>query len=116
MKNYHASVFLSLLDPDASFFTFQTFSEPKHTPIGLLPQVLHGSFQDILPKLNAMNRQGAGIFVSVNATDGKGRKAENIIRIRAIWQDDDVASRERFRYGPPWSLRPHPASFSAIGW
>lgn len=35
-------------------------------------------------------RQGAGVFVTVNETDGKGRSKKNITRIRAIWVDIDA--------------------------
>ena len=34
-------------------------------------------------------RHGAGVYVTINETDGKGRKKENIVRIRAVWQEDD---------------------------
>jgi hypothetical protein len=40
-------------------------------------------------ELSHLNEQGAGIFVTVNETDGKGRKRENITRVRAVWQEDD---------------------------
>src|SRR5262245_6337687 len=33
--------------------------------------------------------QGAGVYVTVNETDLRGRKSENIIRVRAVWQEDD---------------------------
>src|ERR1700681_4433957 len=89
MQNAQASRFLSLLDPTASAFTFQTVPEPKGKPTNLWPQVVHGSLNDLLPKLTDLNRQGAAIYVTVNETDGKGRKAANITRIPAIWQDDD---------------------------
>ena len=111
MRNDHASVFLSLLDPDASFFTFQIVPEPKLRPTGLPPQLLHGSFQDILPTLTTLNKQGAAIFVSVNATDGKGRRAENIIRTRCIWQDDDDGFRGVFPLEPSIIVSTSPGKF-----
>ena len=43
-----------------------------------------------------MNEQGAGVFVTINETDGKGRKSENIKRIRAVWQEDDDAFEGAF--------------------
>jgi hypothetical protein len=33
--------------------------------------------------------RGAGVFVTVNESDGRGRRADQIIRVRAIWQEDD---------------------------
>ena len=38
-----------------------------------------------------LNEQGAGIFVTVNATNFKGRETTNIIRVRALWVDLDGA-------------------------
>ena len=100
MPNDQAFRFLSLLDPTASAFTFQTVPEPKGKPTNLWPQVLHGSLSDLLPKLTDLNRQGAAIYVTVNETDGKGRKADNITRVRAIWQDDDVGYKGDFPLQP----------------
>jgi hypothetical protein len=94
------SRFVALLDADAEAFTFQTVPEPKDKPTRLWPQVLHGSIDDLLPKLTTLNRQGAGIYVTVNATDGMGRKAANITRVRAVWQDDDAG------YGGGFPLAP----------
>jgi len=86
-----ASQFLSLLDPFASSFTFQTVGEGKQKNNPKLLHVLHGSLARLFDELIALNQQGAGIYVTVNETDGIGRKAENITRVRAIWQDDDEA-------------------------
>ena len=41
-----------------------------------------------------LNDQGAGVFVTVNATDGKGRTAANIVRVRALFVDLDGAPLE----------------------
>ena len=46
MPNEQASRFLSLLDPTASAFTFQTVPEPKGKHSNLWPQVLHGSLNE----------------------------------------------------------------------
>ena len=111
MKVDATAHFLSLLDPTAAFFTFQIVPEPKHKRSPFLAQVLHGSFKDLLPTLNALNEQGAAIFVTVNATDGKGRKAENITRIRAIWQDDDVGYQGAFPLQPSIIVSTSPGKF-----
>ena len=103
--------FLGLLDPNARFFTFQTVPEPKHKLTHLLPQVLHGSLEDLLPTLSSLNRQGAGIYVAVNATDGKGRRTSNIIRVRAIWQDDDDGYHGPFPLQPSMVVSTSPGKF-----
>lgn len=62
-----------------------------------------GTFSARLPWLTTMIGQGAGIFVTVNKTDGMGRKAENIREIRCIWCEWDGPGE------PPaaWPLEPH---------
>jgi hypothetical protein len=84
-----AENFLSLLDSSTASFTFQVFGEGSQKGNHSLTRILHGCLQGRMPELVALNNCGAGIFVTVNATDGRGRKSQNIIRIRAIWQDDD---------------------------
>ena len=88
-KKQAAEEFLRLLDPNASAFTFQTFDDDKERRNPRLTRVLNGTLDEHLDTLVSLNQQGAGIFVSVNETDGNGRKMENIIRIRAVFQEDD---------------------------
>ena len=68
--------------------TFQTFDDAsKGRP---LARVLHSArFDDVAGELQRLNDAGAGIFVCVNATDGKGRGAKNITRVRALFVDSD---------------------------
>ena len=93
--------FLRRLDGTPQAFTFQTFSDRKNSAGGdPLARVLHGSLEQHAPRLRQLNRAGAGVFVSVNATDGRGRRTENVERVRALWQEDDGA-------GQPLPLAPH---------
>jgi hypothetical protein len=89
-----AARFLAALDPEATFFTFQTFDDNKERKDQKLVRVLHGSLAEHWPTLQSLNEQGAGIFVTVNETDGKGRKKENIVRVRALYDDLDGAPLE----------------------
>lgn len=41
-----------------------------------------------------MNEHGIGVYMSVNETDGKGRKSNNVIRIRSLFADMDGAPLE----------------------
>lgn len=83
-----AEKFLTLLDESEESFTFQTFDDsPKKRQI--LAKVISGTLDDCWAQLVVLNRRGSGVFVTVNATDLKGRKKENITRIRALWQEDD---------------------------
>lgn len=77
--------------------TFQTFDdvrERKEKRSNLI-HMLHGTLQDHAAQLQELNRQGAGIFVCINQTDGKGRRAKNIIRVRAVYADFDVQDTTR---------------------
>lgn len=79
--------------------TFQTFDDtPAKRP--KLARTLHGTLDEHATLLGELNAKGAGIFVTVNATDGGGRKRENVTRVRALFADfDDPApdTRERLR-------------------
>jgi hypothetical protein len=50
---------------------------------------LHGTLDEHWDALVRLNAKGAGIFVTINETDGKGRKAENIIKVRFLFVDLD---------------------------
>lgn len=90
--------FLDALDPEAESFTFQTFDDKGKR--GELARTIHGALDDVLDTLVRLNGQGAGIFVTINETDGTGRKEENIVRVRAVFADFD----------PP-KTRPAPAKY-----
>jgi hypothetical protein len=83
--------------------TFQTFDD-SDAERGALVRVLHGTLDECIDELDSLNRQGAGVFVTVNATDGKGRKAENVSRVRAVFVDLDGADPEPAR---TCALPPH---------
>ncbi len=50
--------------------------------------ILHDADPEYLIK---MNREGYGIFICVNETDGNGRKKDNIKKVRAVFADLDGA-------------------------
>jgi hypothetical protein len=78
--------YLALLDPNATTFTFQTFADRKPPARSDLARVIHSpAWAELLD----LHQHGAGVYVCVNETDGRGRKSENILRIRGVWQDDD---------------------------
>ncbi len=84
--------FLQRLDPDAQFFTIQTFDDTKEKR-GPLATIVHvnPNSNSALFSLTGLNERGAGIFFCVNETDGKGRQAQNIVRVRAVFVDLDGA-------------------------
>lgn len=69
-------------------FTFQTFDDsPRKSPA--LSRILHGTLREHAATLADLNERGAGVYVMVNAGDGKGRKADNVTQVRALFVDLD---------------------------
>jgi hypothetical protein len=101
-----ARQFLRLLDPAAARFTFQTFQDrPTETPITKpeLARVTHDARD-----LHHLHQAGAGIYVCVNRTDLRGRKAENITDVRAIWQEADDGYSGPFPLAPSMEIESSP--------
>ena len=87
-----AARFLALLDPAATQFTFQTFDDNKERGAKALARVLHGSLDQHFSTLTQLNEQGAGIYVTINETNLRGRRlATNVVRVRALFSDLDGA-------------------------
>jgi hypothetical protein len=89
-----AARFLTALDPAATFFTFQTFDDDRDRKSKNLVRILHGTLKKHWDELARLNEMGAGIFVTVNETDGKGRSGDNIVRVRYLFLDLDGAPLE----------------------
>jgi len=103
--------FLTTLDPDATEFTFQTFDDNKERLkenkkkfrekygtkkryADQYTRVFNGSLADYWGALQDLNALGAGIFVTINKTNLRGRQEKNIIGIRAGFVDLDGAPLE----------------------
>lgn len=85
--------FLEAIAPGERQFTFFTADDNASRDAPELRRTLHGSLAEHAATLAELNRQGAGVFVTVNRTDGSGaRKKGNITRIRAVWHDHDTPS------------------------
>lgn len=82
-----AMIFLSALDPEADRFTFQYFRDRSTSAVR--PRHMHARLADIASILAKRNVAGAGIFVTVNRTDGHGRTAENVTALRSLFIDCD---------------------------
>lgn len=87
----HAQSFLTALDEESNTFCFQTFAD---TDGKKLTRQFHGSLEQHADALADLNQRGAGIFVTVNQTNGKGRKKADITRIRALFVDLDGSPLE----------------------
>jgi len=99
-----AQTFLSLLAGDEPV-TFQTFPDRKDDPSASssLTRILHGTLEDHAEQLIELNSRGAGVFVMVNQGDCKGRKAPNVVAVRALFVDLDGSPLEPVMNG---ALRP----------
>ncbi len=101
-----AERFLRALDPGAEFFSFRTFSDTPYSRVpgkDPLEHAIHGSLQACWARLVELNRRGAAIAVTINATDGRARSVPHIQRVRALFVDDDRPDPAR----PVFPLAPH---------
>lgn len=80
--------FLNFMAEGDEHITFQTFAD---SGAAAQARVLIGSLDQHAEALVKANRAGAGIFWTVNFTDFKGRRAENVTGIRALFVDLDGA-------------------------
>ena len=90
--------FLKTLTGDG-FLTFLTFPDKENKQMRVYE--LHGTLEEHNKKLRELNKAGAGIFLMINQGDGKGRKANNVIRVRALFADFDGIPLPN-----KWSLEP----------
>lgn len=104
-----AERFLRILGIYSEQFTFQTFDDNKARKDQRLARIFNGTFEQHKEELARLNGLGAGVFVTVNETDLKGRKIENIVRPRVIFIEDDGEDLPR-----PKGIEPHMVVQSSI--
>ena len=92
-----AQRFLDLIHAGGAF-TFQTLDdnkerrkESRHDP---LARIFHGTLSQHEGDLTSLQQQGAGVFFMVNEGNGRGRKAGDVVRVRAHFLDLDGAPIE----------------------
>jgi len=86
-SNQFIAMLTGKLDSDV---TFQSFSDSSKSGKEL-NRVLHGSFSELVEQLSRLNDRGAGVFVMVNEGDLQGRRAANVVAVRAAFVDLDDA-------------------------
>jgi hypothetical protein len=91
---------------------FQTFKDDQDAAV--FPQIIHGSWTERYEQLMAENDAGAGVYYTVNATDGHGRSAANITEIRAWYTDIDGVREERAKRGVTRRLLEHALAPSCV--
>jgi hypothetical protein len=108
--------YLAMLEsrPD-TFFSSQTYDDTKEERAELA-RIRHFKGTQLpewlLSEFKQLNDNSAGIFVTINETDGRGRKAENVIRVRALYIDLDGPSLQPVM---DWELPPHMVVQSSPG-
>jgi putative DNA primase/helicase len=69
---------------------FQTFDDgPEKNPA--LAKVMHGTLAEVWPRIQWLQQRGAGVFVTVNPSNG-GRKKEDVTGIRCVFRDVDTGT------------------------
>jgi putative DNA primase/helicase len=114
-----AKRFLAALDPNTDTFCFQTYSDDpdRQRRDKRLASITTGTLDDTADWLIRANSRHAGVFVSINRTDGRGRKKENVTSVRAVMLDGDDKPVQPVLDCP---LKPHivvetsPGSFHSI--
>ena len=83
----HTDRFLNRFSGKKTFQTFDDKKGPDGKGRGRLAKIIH----DDETYLKNINDQGAGVFLTINETDGNGRETRNITKVRAIYVDLDGA-------------------------
>jgi hypothetical protein len=125
-NRHEAQGFLALLDPNTSYFSFQVFDDNKerakaHAAANVLrkkqgqapvsspfARILHGTLARHWKVLVHLNALGAGIYVTVNQTNLRGRKASDIVRVRCLFLDLDGAPLPRSGPAPHFVVETSP--------
>ena len=84
--------FLSALDPTTDHYCFQSFDDGGEDRS--LARTLHGTFTELAATLARLNERGAGTFITINEIVYRmPRTAQNVIRVRALFIDNDDAAK-----------------------
>ena len=102
----------ALAGRDDEKFIFQTFDDVEEGKNLALVRTLYGTFKEHKAQLQLLNESGAGVFVTINKSNGSRRKGENIIGLRALFVDKDNGPLCEFKILPSILVQskrgPHP--------
>ena len=79
-----AQTMLTMLAPNGEGLTFQTFDDNADRGSKAVIKQYHGALSTHAQSLTQLNEHGAGVFITINATDGKARTKKNITAVRAV--------------------------------
>ena len=103
----HYYRFLSVFGEQHSFQTFDDKGKNKK-----LIKQLHGTIKEHFHEIAELNRQGAGVFFTVNQTDLQGRTTKHINKIRAVFIDlDGTPLPETFELNPHFIINTSPNKY-----
>jgi hypothetical protein len=110
-KMYNSdSTYAKFIEAFGTTHSFQTFCDK-----GLnrkITKQFHGTLKEHIDELCHLNRQGAGVFFTVNETDLLGRTTKNIKKVRAVFIDlDGTPLPNRFNLHPNFILNTSPSKF-----
>jgi hypothetical protein len=107
-----AKRFLERLDPTTSKFEFRTVDDNKDRESIALTKTFYGTLGEHAYDLVRLNKLGAAVYVTINATNGTGRKTSDIVTVRATFVDLDGSPLEPvLRH----NLQPHIIVESSLG-
>ena len=92
--------------------SLQSFAD--HDAARGYPEIIHGTLGELDHWAKYRNRHGYGIYVTVNGTDGKGRKVENINELRTWYTDIDGLRSDEEKHAKAYDLLRSPCPPSAI--
>jgi hypothetical protein len=115
-----ASAFVAALTGTDGRRTLMTWQVLDDTPMArpTYAQVVNGSLEDVLPDLVWLNQRGAGIFVTIQQTNLRSRKWEDIVAARAVFTDADTPVKRPYELPPSiivQSLRGPHAYWKVVG-
>ena len=97
-----AREFLTLLTGEVDpVVTWQIFYDEKGVQKPELASTFNKTLNEALPLIKWSQERYCGIYVTLNETDGEGRKNENVTRYRGVFADFDGMEE------PDWKLTPH---------
>ena len=107
MRRSHLARYLAaLFVPVGDRLTWQTFGERADVRgARKLARTWTAPAREALPELRRLNNAGAGVFMCVQHTDGRGRKAGNITKIRALFVDIEDTDDRTWHLDPALIVR-----------
>lgn len=106
--------FSDYFDMFAGVHTIQTFDDKGTNQ--KLAKIFHFNklTETMSRRLQYMNADGVGVYMSINETDGKGRCAANVKRVRAVFADLDGAPLDpTLEYNPSLIVESSPGRYHA---